>query len=573
MLEIKKFAANMDSYDVDPKCLRKCFQTGLFEETVDVNGTVRKFYTYIKEGLLYNSRCVVVAPPDDVDTLEYIENGPWLAFAEKNDIFLHFMIPGENGWDLSGADADYMNKVYLGIQARKFYITMQDNIYAVGIGKGATVAHQATMKMTSEWSGLATFGDLTEDAMRNAAVTHKAEDMGKVELAVSAAKVQLPVWMVWGEKTGANADVCRYWMLQNNSDPEAYATAAASEVYFPSKVIKKSQVNEEQIAQVRVTNGFSGLPTAELIDSVWGYIKLACRHRSFGTKALRYYMEPQAYGAVEHSMEFDGLTRTWFEYVPDSVKKSGEAVPVVFCFHGRGGSAESFMSLSGMSRVAEERGFIAVFPEASVYQQRPGGLRNVLLWNGTYKGHEYNDTEFVLAILEEIKTRWNVDTTRVYSTGQSSGGFMTSELGWRAPKVFAAVAPWSGVRDPESNDPPPASIDPITPYFFMFGEVDWLCADKENTGLGYPCSKSIEEWLLNLMDLYHLDKNPMRYKVGEITYNVYMNPQQVPLLIVGTVKGMVHANYPRQSWISYDEYLSKFSKDADGALYYMGRKV
>ena len=321
------------------------------------------------------------------------------------------------------------------------------------------------------------------------------------------------------------------------------------------------------------TNGFAGLPSAELIDAVWGYIKLACRHRSFGTKALRYFMEPEAYGAVEHSMEFDGLTRTWYEYVPESVKKSGAAVPVVFCLHGRGGSAESFISLSGMSRVAEERGFIVVFPEASVYQQRPGGLRNVLLWNGTYKGHQYNDADFIVAILEELKTRWNVDTTRVYSTGQSSGGFMTSELGWRAPKVFAAVAPWSGIRNPESSDPPPASIDPIVPYFFTFGESDWLCADKENTGLGYPCSKDIEEWLLNLMDLYHLDKTPLRYKVGEITYNVYMNPDQVPLLIVGTVKGMPHANYPRMSWISYDEYLSKFSKDADGTLYYMGRKV
>lgn len=31
------------------------------------------------------------------------------------------------------------------------------------------------------------------------------------------------------------------------------------------------------------------------------------------------------------------------------------------------------------------------------------------------------------------------------------------------------------------------------------------------------------------------------------------------MLIVGSVKGMTHANYPRESWIAYDEFLSKFS--------------
>lgn len=45
------------------------------------------------------------------------------------------------------------------------------------------------------------------------------------------------------------------------------------------------------------------------------------------------------------------------------------------------------------------------------------------------------------------------------------------------------------------------------------------------------------------------------------------------MLVVGTVKDMTHANYPRESWIAYDEFLCKFSKSADGTLYYMGEEV
>ena len=58
-----------------------------------------------------------------------------------------------------------------------------------------------------------------------------------------------------------------------------------------------------------------------------------------------------------------------------------------------------------------------------------------------------------------------------------------------------------------------------------------------------------------------------------MSYYVYMNAENIPLLVVGTAKEMSHANFPRESWITYDEFLAKFSKDAQGNLYYMGRQV
>ena len=60
---------------------------------------------------------------------------------------------------------------------------------------------------------------------------------------------------------------------------------------------------------------------------------------------------------------------------------------------------------------------------------------------------------------------------------------------------------------------------------------------------------------------------------GEITYYVYFNRNHVPMLVVGNVKDMTHANYPRESWIAYDEFLCRYSKLKDGTLLYMGRPV
>ena len=102
MLEVKKFPTDLSLIDVDTKEPKRCLVDGLFEESVDVNGEERTFYTYIKPGLLYNQSCLVIAVPDDVDTLEYIEKSPWLKFADKFDVFLHFLIPSKGGMESGG---------------------------------------------------------------------------------------------------------------------------------------------------------------------------------------------------------------------------------------------------------------------------------------------------------------------------------------------------------------------------------------------------------------------------------------------------------------------------------------
>lgn len=572
MLDVQTFPKDMSEIELDYSDMKKCLVSGLFCESVELNGAARNFYTYLTPGLTYTQRCLIVAPPDDIPVLEFIENGFWQEFAEKEKVFLHFLEP-EGSWNLDGTDADYMNKVYIEVQSRKHYVLIQDNVYGMGFGKGATVAQQAVMKMTSEWSGLATFGNLEKEALLNASRTQGSQDMGKVELSVSASKAQLPVWMLWTENSGINADVCGYWKKQNDAAEEAFSNAYADEIYFPLIVYKKSSVNEEKIAQVRITNHFFGDMSMQLLQAVWKFTSMARRHRCFGSKALRNFKDPAAYGAKLRTLEIDGFTRYWYEYVPERVKTGSKPVPLVVNMHGRGGSAESFMDISGLSCVAEERDFIAVFPESSIYQQRPGGIRNVLHWNGVYKDKIIDDADFILKMIDDVKSRYAIDERRIYACGQSSGGMMTSEMALRAPNVFAAVSPWSAIKSPDHAVPLPEKIDPAVPYLFLFGENDWLCVDKENGEMEYKVVKGVADFLRNLIKLYGLEETPKRYECGEISYYVYVNSKKTPMLTVGTVRDMSHANYPRESWIAYDEFFAKFSKEKDGTLLYMGERA
>jgi len=108
---------------------------------------------------------------------------------------------------------------------------------------------------------------------------------------------------------------------------------------------------------------------------------------------------------------------------------------------------------------------------------------------------------------------------------------------------------------------------------FLFGDRDWLVADRERGEMEFGVTAPIAAYLRNLIKLYGLEEKPLQYICGEISWFVYRNANKIPMLTVGRVAGMTHANYPRESWIAYDEFLCRFSKTADGTLYYMGEKV
>lgn len=571
-MEVKHFPEDMGSVAVNPQAIRACLDTGLFEEFVEVNGVRRRFFTYLHPGLMYNQRSLLLVPDDKEPVLEYLKKSFWLDFAEREDLFLHILVPEVGGWRTDGTDALYMNTVYLQAHSREKYVTMRDNTYAVGLGAGAVIAQQSAMSIPNEWAGLATFGEMNWQAICNVSRIPRVERLSRPRKLSDPGSCQLPVWMSWGENSGDNAKVCGYWKTQNNVDPECFSNENADEIYFPSKVCKKSQVDEEQIAQVRITNGFSGAVTQAQVCAVWDYIKLAYRHRCFDGGVLRYGIEPQAYGLEKHSMVLDGYTRIWYAYVPESVKKQGRPAPLVIAMHGRNGSAEMFISASGMTRVAEERNFIVVFPEAGGYQQHPDGPKNILHWCGCNDGKPNDDVTFIGRLLEDVGALYPVDRCRVYACGQSSGGMMASELASKMPETFAAVATWSAVRNPELHTPLPACGKPIVPYLFLFGDRDRLCFDSENGELEYHATPIMADFLKRLIALYELEEKPLSYRVGEIQYYVHQNRNRVPLLIVGVIRNMPHGNYPRESWISYDMFFAKFSKDSQGALYHMGAR-
>lgn len=573
-MDIQKFPLCMADIPVDLKHPNRTLVHGLFEEFATVGGVKRRFLTYIPKNLEYCQPCLVTAIPSNVKAEEFLETSGLRQFAEDHQLFLHLALPEEN-WNKDGNDADYLNMIYVAIQARDYYVTMQDNIYLCGIGDASFAAHQAAKRMASEWSGLMTFGNLDGDLAQDAQVLRGEESQGEVELKIMGTKAQLPVWMYLTDINDVNNHAAiQYWKEQNHVIGTPLSGAGADEIWAPTPVRVHSEVNEEYIAQVRIAVGRDGFSVKRLEDA-WSYIGLARRHRGQGRKCLRYFKDPVACGAVKLEKEVDGIMRTWYEYVPSECTPD-QAWPLVFVFHGRGGTAETFFDLSGISALAEARKFIAVIPQAGLYQQKEHGLRNVLVWCGEYQGKFIDDVRFVREIYSDIQTRHIIDRSRVYAMGQSSGGMMSDVLAYTAGDIFVAAAPWSALK---SNDVIRTDYQPgerKVPVMWIYGDQDFLCISKEGPDPELPFSpaKSMRATLMKKIESSHLELSRVEsWRADPITWYCYPNEQGIPMLVVGVVSNMVHANYPEESWIAYDQFLCQFSKDEEGNICYRGKKV
>jgi polyhydroxybutyrate depolymerase len=110
---------------------------------------------------------------------------------------------------------------------------------------------------------------------------------------------------------------------------------------------------------------------------------------------------------------------------------------LVLDLHGSGGSAAGQAKNSGFEVVAAREGFAVATLEAS------GGR-----WNVPITVDRPDDVAYVSDVIDHVSARVCIDTARVYATGFSGGGRMSSLLGCRLNARIAAIAPVSALRWP-----------------------------------------------------------------------------------------------------------------------------
>lgn len=273
-----------DEIPVDLMAPEKSQVHGLFRQCWKVGDTDRSIVTYLPEGFCHNNRALVVVPPSDADPADFLAESGLGELADCDKLLIAILEPINGRWDATGADATFMNAAYKKLQGREYYVVMQDCIYAMGFGDGADVAQEAARIMTSEWSGLATFGTLSETLFQSNAASEEA-DAGtqSEEMYISGKRAQLPVWMLFNQETAASARVTAYWNRENRVQPQPMYDADGTRIYMPIPIKDTWKVNDDNISQTRITTGFTDLSYG-LLSRVWEYVGAARRHEAMATR-------------------------------------------------------------------------------------------------------------------------------------------------------------------------------------------------------------------------------------------------------------------------------------------------
>jgi polyhydroxybutyrate depolymerase len=175
--------------------------------------------------------------------------------------------------------------------------------------------------------------------------------------------------------------------------------------------------------------------------------------------------QAEAVGAARWQLTVDGVERSALVFAPATASTTPS--PVVFIFHGHGGTA-----LNAARTFATHR----YWPEAvCIYMQglkTPGQITDL---EGTRTGWQRRvgdqtdrDLKFFDATLARAGELYKVDHRRIYATGHSNGGSFTYILWDARGETFAAVAP-SGAASAASV----RSLKP-KPAMHIAGEKDPL---------------------------------------------------------------------------------------------------
>src|SRR5690242_4226873 len=156
---------------------------------------------------------------------------------------------------------------------------------------------------------------------------------------------------------------------------------------------------------------------------------------------------PSAPRFVESSFTGSGGTRAFKLFMPSGCE--GEALPLVVMLHGCTQDAEDFATGTKMNEIAQEQGFLVLYPEQS---ERANGQR---CWNWFSPRHQKRgsgEPALIAGMTRHIVQTHSVDRDRVYVAGLSAGGAMAAILAREYPEVFAAGGVHSGIAPGAARD-------------------------------------------------------------------------------------------------------------------------
>ena len=241
----------------------------------------------------------------------------------------------------------------------------------------------------------------------------------------------------------------------------------------------------------------------------------------------------------------DGFERSYKIYQPKSLPKGS---PMLLLLHGQG-SSNRWTFTTGFNALAEQHGFLVVYPQShkkevrldGALAEQPGmpkhlipmfekiakcqkneiftymamnftcqangvGVTHVVMWNHTHEDtlfDDQSDTAFLTSLAKTLQKEFFIDPKRTFVSGFSNGGFMSYSLICDEKTPFKAAAIVAGLIDETVLQ---NCTTRLTPVIHFHGEEDSMVPIEGNKDQGSPSAQSIVEYFASLNDSLAIEK-------------------------------------------------------------------
>jgi polyhydroxybutyrate depolymerase len=242
---------------------------------------------------------------------------------------------------------------------------------------------------------------------------------------------------------------------------------------------------------------------------------------------------------IKEHIVVDGMKRKIVTYIPLDAKG---ILPLIISLHGGFASPRGMFHLADFRPVADREKFLVVCPASKHF------------WHDGADLHGIDDVKFIDHLIDYMIKTYYADPNKIYITGISNGGFMTTRLACQLHHRIAAIAVVAATLDVgEGYD-----LTKPMPVMYIHGTTDPIVSYKGGKLFGrrvFSHDDVIKKWVA--MD--NCDPKPIVTNIPDVAHDgtslvkeEYHNPKNNLKVISYTVNNGGH------TWPGGWQYFPKF---------------
>ncbi len=153
--------------------------------------------------------------------------------------------------------------------------------------------------------------------------------------------------------------------------------------------------------------------------------------------------------------------------------ESRDSVPLLVALHPSASSGKAMQTLTGFDEIADEHGFMVVYPNSEG-----------IAWNDGRAGLELetDDAGYLASLIDELITSHKADAEKIYLVGWSGGGLMAYRLACQMPDKFAGAAVLGALLwDEQREICAEFGVESPVNLLVLHGTADWIYPAETHT--------------------------------------------------------------------------------------------